>query len=167
MPPTNNKQPVCRQAAARFDENLICRRPKIFLAIHEEGKFKCMGLRGQRLGPGRYRFVRQDGKPMHSCLVLIEIAKPWADERTKVAVLACARHGLSCPLEEFDGETCKKQFVLVESNKWMPRVVNNGERLDVEILRYPKARTVAGARRGRVTAQDADFFIQVIARDEN
>ena len=143
----------------------ILHQPKVFLAMRKGGKLKGSGLRGRRLGPGRYRFVRQDRKPTHTCLVLIEIAKPWADERAMVAVLACARHGFSCPLDELDGETCKRQFVLVEANRWMPRVVNNGESLVVEILRYPKARTVAGARRGRATAQDADFFIQVISRD--
>ena len=148
----------------------ILHQPKIFLALRKDGKIKGNGLRGRRLGPGRYRFVRQDRKPMHSCLVLIEIATPWADERTKVAVLACARHGLLCPdvldeLFEVDGKPCKRQYVLVEVNRWMPRVVNNSERFDVEILRYPKARTVAGARRGKAIPHDADFFIQVISRD--
>jgi hypothetical protein len=142
----------------------ILHQPKVFLAMYKDKKFKGSGLRCRRLGPGRYRFVRKDGKPMHSCLVLVEIAKPWADERAMVAVLACARHGFSCPPDEFDGETCKRQFVLVEGSRWMPRVVNNGE-VEVEILRYPKTRTVAGARRGKATPQDADFFIQVISRD--
>jgi hypothetical protein len=89
MLPTNNKQLARRQAAAKFDEVLSCYQPKIFVAIHEAGKFKVMGLRGQRLGPGRYRFVRRDGKPMDSCRAsIVAISEPWASERTKVAVLA-------------------------------------------------------------------------------
>ena len=143
----------------------IPHQPKMFLAMRKGGKLKGSGLRCRRLGPGRYRFVRQDRKPTHTCLVLIEIAKPWADERAMVAVLACVRHGFSCPDGEPEGKQCKRQFVLVEANRWMPRVVNNGESLVVEILRHPKARTVSGARHGRATAQDADFFIQVISRD--
>ena len=170
MPPTNNKQPVCRQAAARFDENLICRRPKIFLAIHEEGKFKCMGLRGQRLGPGRYRFVRRDGKPMDSCRAsLVAISEPWASERTMVAVLACATHGLSCPgvdmLDSEETPPCKKQHVLVEGGRWLAWVSHHDPKsVHVGILRYPKARTVAGARR-KPTLHDADFTVQIILGD--
>ena len=136
-----------------------------FQVMRKGGRLKGSGLRCRRLGPGRYRFVRKDRKSFRSSLVQISIAKPWSDERTHVAVLACESHGLSCPLEEFDGKTCKTQFRLVEGPRWLPLVVNNGERLELEILRYPKARTVAGARRGKATAQDVDFFIHVLARD--
>ena len=39
--------------------------PKVFLALRKDGKSKGSGLRCRRLGPGRYRFVRQDRKPTH------------------------------------------------------------------------------------------------------
>ena len=162
MPPTNNKQSARRQAAAKFDEVLSCHQPKIFVAIHEAGKFKGMGLRGQRLGPGRYRFVRRDGKPMYSYRAsIVAISEPWASERTMVAVLACATHGLSCP----GTPPCERQHVLVEGCRWLAWVSRpDFKSVHVGIMRYPKARTVAGARR-KLTLHDAGFTIQVISGD--
>ena len=170
MPPTNNKQPARRQAAAKLDEALICRQPKIFFAIHEAGKFKGMGLQGQRLSPGRYRFVRRDGKPMDSYRAsLVAISEPWASERTMVAVLACATHGLSCPgadlLDSEETPPCKMQHVLVEGCRWLAWTSHpDPKSVHVGILRYPKARTVAGARR-KPTLHDAGFTVQIILGD--
>ena len=170
MPPTNNKRSARRRAKAKFDEVLSCRQPKIFLAIHEAGKFKGMGLRGQRLGPGRYRFVRRDGKPMDSYRAsLVAISEPWASERTMVAVLACATHGLSCPgvdmLDSEETPPCKKQHVLVEGGRWLAWASHHDPKsVHVGILRCPKARTVAGARR-KPTLHDAGFTVQIILGD--
>jgi hypothetical protein len=169
MPSTNNKQSARRQATTKFDKVLACLHPKIFVAIHEAGKFKGMGLRGQRLGPGRYKFVRSDGKPMDSYRAsLVVISEPWASERTMVAVLACAKHGLSCPemdLMSTETRSCERQHVLVEGARWMATVfLLDRESVIVKILRYPKAKTVAGAMR-LSTFQDADFTIQVILGD--
>lgn len=142
---------------------------KVFRSFRKDGRFTNAGLRGRRLGPGRYRFFRQGKGSVDSFIsAIVTLAEPWASERTMVPVLACARHGDSCPGGEQDPQTllpCEMRHVLVQGPRWLPVVsLFDRESVIVMILRYPKAATVAGALRSS-TFQDADFALQVIVRE--
>lgn len=147
------------------DLNLI--RPEILFAMYSGKRMTNKGLKGRRLGPGRYRFCRLDHLPMASTVaVFVQLAEPWASERTSVAVLLCLAHGLFCPPDEIGGmtgEVCKKRHGLVEASRWMAVIVRRGSQsFDVEILRYPKVKTVAAALRGKPIRKDAGFTVQYI-----
>ena len=74
---------------------------QIFFVMFSGKKLMNKGLKGRRLGPGRYRFYRSDHIPMASTVaVFVQLAEPWASERTSVAVLLCLAHGRFCPLDE-------------------------------------------------------------------
>jgi hypothetical protein len=165
MPPeVRNMSTLPKTPKLSLSDALLRFHPLVFFASYKSGKFENEGLRGRRLGPGRYRFVRSDGSPMKSHIsTIVRIDDPWARERAMMAVLACPKHGLACcPEMDLRIRPCKKGYVLVEGSRWMARVDIEDERIDVNILRYPKARTVAGALRRKATFQDAGFAIQVM-----
>ena len=168
MPPeVRNMSTVPKTLKLSLSDALLRFHPLVFFSLYRPGKFENKGLRGRRLGPGRYRFVRSDGSPMKSHIsTIVRIDDPWARERAMMAVLACTKHGLACcPEMEPKITPCKRKHVLVEGSRWMARVAIGDKRIDVDILRYPKARTVAGALRGKATLQDAGFAIQVMMRE--
>ena len=156
------------QKIRRFDDlNLI--HPKVLLAMYSGRRLTNRGLKGRRLGPGRYRFYRSDHSPMAStAAAFVQLTEPWASERTLVAMVTCMKHGLSCPPvgeTEEPGEPCERRHALVEASRWMVIIVRRGgQSLDVEILRYPKVKTVAEALRKKPVRKDAGFAIQLVAR---
>ena len=54
---------------------------KVFRSFRKDGRFKNAGLRGRRLGPGRYRFFRQGKGSVDSFIsAIVTLAEPWASE---------------------------------------------------------------------------------------
>jgi hypothetical protein len=149
---------------------LACIQPKVSLASCKDRKIEGQGLRGRRLGPGLYRFVRQDGNPMDSMLAtFVEFMDPWRTEMTRRAVLVCKEHGFVC-LEKLHDEDSppKCHHVLVETPRWMAHVSRRDFwSIDVAIMCLPRAKTLAEAvaRRGKLASRDAGFFVQVLSRD--
>ena len=140
-------------------------RPKVLLSIYKDGKFRNDGLRGRRLGPGRYRFTQPDRKSLDRGVSgLVNIGEPWGSERTMVRALACDLHGFICPLVESDDHSCSKHFVLIEGCRWFAICALTMTRLDVVIFRRPKAKTLRGAKLGKVVARDVDFTVQLVSR---
>ena len=97
--------------------------PKVLFARFTGKKMVNLGLRGRRLGPGRYRFRREDKDLMEGIVtVLVQLDEPWASERTMTAALACLEHGLSCPVGSHEETPAKTRQIPIEVLRWMPEV---------------------------------------------
>ena len=140
------------------------------------------GIKVSRVRDGVFSIERLgEGTLAGMITTQVQVAEPWCDEKTMVAVKSCEMHGLVCPSlrddfkslfetspEKFAG--CKEIDVAVMAPRWVP-VVRSIEtdkgKFEVVLYRAAKCTTLAEAKTAPPPVlADAGFFVMVMLSPE-